>query len=93
MKFHYYYLIQDLLGVFLILLGSSFLLSCIRFIKKNNFNFLIFISFIKNIFLLLSGLNFLANEWNIYVWLNSLFLFGLASAAHLTAEIYIKYFK
>jgi phosphatidylserine synthase len=74
MEFHYYYLIQDILGVFLAFLGFRLSLLCIKMISINKLSKSSILVLIKYVLILCSGLSLLLTSFEIKNWIISIFI-------------------
>ncbi|HSQ90273.1 hypothetical protein [Romboutsia sp.] len=79
MEFHYYYLIQDIVGVMIGFVGIRLFTLCIRMILsgKNSKNSILLI--IKYSLVALSGANLLINEFGLRSWIISIILIFLSN--------------
>ncbi|WP_250674171.1 hypothetical protein LZ906_002790 [Paraclostridium ghonii] len=74
MEFHYYYLIQDILGVLLAFLGFRMSLLCIKMISINKLSKNSILILIKYILILCAGLNLLLTRFEVKNWLISILI-------------------
>lgn len=74
MEFHYYYLIQDFLGVLLCFLGIIMVYLCLKmiFIRSFSKNSMLFL--IKYSLFIISGVNLLSNNFELKPWILSMIL-------------------
>lgn len=78
MEFHYWFLIQDILGVLLAILGLKFAIIYILLMLKRRITLSYLACFMGNIMLVLSGVNLIISPWSLKTWGISLALFLLA---------------
>lgn len=74
MEFHYYYLIQDILGVLLAFLGFRMSLLCIKMISINKLSKSSILVLIKYVLILCAGLSLLLTSFEIKNWIISIFI-------------------
>ena len=74
MEFHYYYLIQDILGVLLAFLGFRMSLLCIKMISINKLSKNSILVLIKYVLILCAGLNLLLSSFEMKNWIISIFI-------------------
>jgi hypothetical protein len=69
MEFHYYYLIQDLVGVMLAFIGIRMVTTCFKLCIQKHFSKNRILMLIKYSIYILSGINLLVNEFGIRCWM------------------------
>ncbi|KKY01083.1 hypothetical protein VN21_10685 [Paraclostridium benzoelyticum] len=74
MEFHYYYLIQDFLGVLLCFLGIIMVYLCLKMIFIRNFSKNAMLFLIKYSLFIISGVNLLSNHFELKPWILSMIL-------------------
>lgn len=74
MEFHYYYLIQDFLGVLLCFLGIIMVYLCLKMIFIRNFSKNAMLFLIKYSLFIISGVNLLSNNFELKPWILSMIL-------------------
>ncbi len=74
MEFHYYYLIQDFLGVLLCFLGIIMVYLCLKMILIRNFSKNAMLFLIKYSLFIISGVNLLSNNFELKPWILSMIL-------------------
>lgn len=74
MKFHYYYLIQDFVGVMLAFIGIRMFLLCLKIIKSKKLTKNGLLLLIKYALFTLSGANLLMNPFGFKPWIISIVL-------------------
>lgn len=74
MEFHYYYLIQDVLGVLLCFLGVRMVYLCLKIISIRGFSKNSILFLIKYNLLILAGANLLFNNFGFKPWILSIVL-------------------
>ncbi len=78
MEFHYYYLIQDIVGIILTFIGIRMLILCFRYIFYNKISKSILILMLKYTLITLSGINLLINQFGTIHWIISIILIFLS---------------
>ncbi len=74
MEFHYYYLIQDFLGVLLCFLGIIMVYLCLKMTFIRNFSKNTMLFLIKYSLFIISGVNLLSNNFGLKPWILSIIL-------------------
>lgn len=79
MEFHYYYIIQDIIGVFLVFINLRFMYVCLRIIKVRGISRKSLILLIHYVLYCIAGLNFLICDFGLRTWTvsSSIFFVGL----------------
>lgn len=78
MEFHYYYLIQDIVGIIATFIGVRMLILCFRYIFSNKISKSILILMLKYTLITLSGINLLINQFGTIHWIISIILIFLS---------------
>lgn len=78
MEFHYYYLIQDIVGIIATFIGIRMLILCFRYIFYNKISKSILILMLKYTLITLSGINLLINQFGTSHWIISIILIFLS---------------
>ncbi|MCG8485718.1 MAG: hypothetical protein MJA31_20600 [Clostridia bacterium] len=68
MEFHYWFLIQDILGVLLAALGFKFAIIYMMIMIKRCFLLKHFLCLIGNIMFILAGINLIFSPWCLKTW-------------------------
>lgn len=74
MEFHYYYLIQDFLGVLLCFLGIIMVYLCLKMFFIRSFSKNSMLSLIKYSLFIVAGVNLLSNNFELKPWILSMIL-------------------
>lgn len=77
MTFHYYYIVQDIIGVLLIFIFGRILLLNIQFLRAMGLDKRRFRLFVYYLLFILSGINLCLGTFNVRVWVISIILFIL----------------
>lgn len=80
MKFHYYYLIQDFIGIMLAFVGIRMFLLCLKFIKGDKLTKNGLLLLIKYALFTLSGANLFMNSFGFKPWILSIVLMIISFA-------------
>lgn len=80
MEFHFYYIIQDIVGVMLAFLGIRMLLLCLKMISINKPSKGSIFLLIRYTLMVLAGVNLLLNKFGLRPWVISILLMILALA-------------
>ena len=78
MEFHYYYIIQDIVGVLMAFIGIRMFALSIRMILSGRRSKNTILLSIKYALITLSGVNFLINKFGLKTWIISIILVLLA---------------
>lgn len=74
MEFHYYYLIQDFVGVMLSFIGIRMFALCVKIISVKKLSRNSILLLIKYALYVISGVNLLMHEFGFKPWILSIFL-------------------
>lgn len=80
MEFHFYYIIQDIVGVMLAFLGIRMFLLCLKMISINKLSEGSIFLLIRYTLMVLAGVNLLLNKFGLRPWVISILLMILALA-------------
>lgn len=80
MQFHFYYIIQDIVGVMLAFLGIRMFLLCLKMISINKLSKGSIFLLIRYTLMVLAGVNLLLNKFGLRPWVISILLMILALA-------------
>lgn len=80
MEFHFYYIIQDIVGVMLAFLGIRMFLLCLKMISINKLSKGSIFLLIRYTLMVLAGVNLLLNKFGLRPWVISILLMILALA-------------
>ncbi|MBC5995336.1 hypothetical protein EAI30_07295 [Romboutsia ilealis] len=79
MEFHYYYLIQDIIGLITAFVGIRMLMLCFRFVFYNKISKVTYIFISKYMLITLAGSNLLFNQFGLKPWIISIILIFLST--------------
>lgn len=74
MEFHYYYIIQDIIGVLMAFVGLRMLTLSIKMSRVNKKSKNAILLYIKYALITLAGVNFLINTFGLRPWITSIIL-------------------
>lgn len=80
MEFHFYFIIQDIVGVMLAFLGIRMFLLCLKMISINKLSKGSIFLLIRYTLMVLAGVNLLLNKFGLRPWVISILLMILALA-------------
>ena len=80
MEFHFYFIIQDIVGVMLAFLGIGMFLLCLKMISINKLSKGSIFLLIRYTLMVLAGVNLLLNKFGLRPWVISILLMILALA-------------
>ena len=80
MEFHFYFIIQDIVGVMLAFLGIRMFLLCLKMISINKLSKGSIFLLIRYTLMVLGGVNLLLNKFGLRPWVISILLMILALA-------------
>jgi len=78
MEFHYYYLIQDIVGVFLIFVNVRIALTCTQLIFKNGVSLSAIMVLTHYVLLIAAGFCLVLNVFGLIAWAMSMLLISLS---------------
>lgn len=79
MEFHYYYLIQDIIGLIVSFIGLRMVTLCFRIMSSSKMSKNIFLILLKYILVTISGVNLLINQFGLKPWIISIILIFIST--------------
>lgn len=79
MEFHYYYLIQDIIGLIVAFIGLRMFMLCFRMILSRKISKNTFLITLKYALVTVSGVNLLINQFGLKPWIISIILIFLSA--------------